>query len=103
MSYSVVFITAEDQKQAEKIANALVEHKLAACVNIIPKIRSIFIWKGKKDSCDELLLIAKTRSKNFNKLKQKVKQLHSYDVPEIISIPIEKGDKRYLDWIGMEV
>lgn len=98
--YIVVLITASSQEEAEKIANGLVDAEVAACVNIVPKIKSIFKWQGKKDAADEVLLIAKTKQDRFKDLKEAVKSLHSYDVPEIISIPISEGNEDYLNWIA---
>jgi periplasmic divalent cation tolerance protein len=99
MKYIVVFVTASSAKEAEKIASGIISAKLAACVNIVPNVKSIFTWKGKKESCKEALLIIKTKKDKFARLKEKVKKLHSYDTPEIISIPIQDGYKPYLDWI----
>lgn len=99
MKYIVVFITASSEDEASKIADGLIDSRACACVNIIPKIKSVFIWEGKKDTADEYLLIAKTKKDKFDELKRKVKELHSYDVPEIICMPIDEGEKKYLDWI----
>jgi len=99
MNYIVVFVTASSQEEAEKIADGLVDSKLAACVNIIPNIKSIFMWQGKKDTASECLLIVKTKQACFGRLKKKVRELHSYDTPEIIAMPISEGDKDYLNWI----
>lgn len=100
MKYIIVFITASSQKEAERIANGLIDSRAAACVNIIPKIKSIFLWQGKKETAKEWLLIAKTRQTNFRRVKQIAKRLHSYEVPEIISVAITKGNKEYLNWIS---
>ncbi len=95
----VVFITAPDEDGAVRIAKALVEARLAACVNIIRDIRSIYTWQGKIEDDAEVLLIVKTRGKLFDPLSAKVKELHSYSVPEIIALPIVRGSKDYLKWI----
>jgi periplasmic divalent cation tolerance protein len=95
----VVFITAETLEQCREIADALVAEKLAACVNIVPKVQSKFRWKGKIDSANESLLIVKTRESLLDKLIVSVKSKHSYTVPEIIALPIVGGNKDYLDWI----
>lgn len=97
--YIVVFITASSTKEAEKIADGLVDNKLAACVNIVPSVKSIYTWKGKKEKASEVLLIAKSKKEKFKRIIKQVKSLHSYEVPEIISIPISDGNKDYLDWI----
>jgi len=96
----VIFVTAANKKEAEKIASALIKNKLAACVNIIENVNSLFWWQGKVDSAKEALLIVKTRKVLVPKLIKKVKLLHSYVVPEIIVLPIICGDKEYLKWIN---
>ncbi len=95
----VVFITAPNGEEASLIAKALVESKLAACVNIVPAIRSIYLWKGKIEDDTEVLMIVKTREELFESLSSRVKELHSYDVPEVIAIPISKGSEDYLAWL----
>ncbi len=95
----VVYITAPSEDAAAVIARALVEQKLAACVNIVRNIRSIYSWQGKIEDDAEVLMIAKTQQKHFDALSEKVTELHSYDVPEIIAIPILKGSADYLQWI----
>lgn len=97
--YGVVFTTAGKEEEAKKIAKTLVHEKLAACVNIINSIESYYIWENKFVEDKELLLIIKTRISLFEKLKKRIVSLHSYKVPEIILIPIEKGLKSYLSWI----
>jgi len=96
----VIFVTAANKKEAEKIASSLVKEKLAACVNIIENVNSLFWWQGKVDSAKEALLVIKSRGALMNKLIKKVKSLHSYKVPEIIALPIVSGDKKYLKWIN---
>ena len=95
----VVYITAPSEDAAAVIARALVEQKLAACVNIVRNIRSIYSWQGKIEDDAEVLMIAKTQQKHFDALSKKVTELHSYDVPEIIAVPILKGSADYLQWI----
>ena len=95
----VVFITAPNEDEADGIAKALVESKLAACVNIIKGIRSIYIWRGALESDSEVLMIAKTQRALFDALSDKTKELHSYDVPEIIAVPISLGSEDYLKWV----
>ena len=96
----VVFITVPNRKEANRIAKELLKDKLAACVNIVENVRSLFWWQGKVDSAKEALLIVKTRKALMHKLIQKVKSLHSYEVPEIIALPIVCGNKEYLKWIN---
>jgi periplasmic divalent cation tolerance protein len=95
----VVFVTAASLEQAERIAHALVGERLAACANIVSPIRSIYRWKDEILSDTEHLMIIKTRASLLAKIEARVKELHSYEVPEIIAIPIAAGAKPYLDWI----
>jgi len=97
--YLVIFITLSSEEEAEKIGKTLVEERLTACANIIPKIRSIFHWDGKICDEREVLLIAKSKESMFQRIKERVIRLHSYDVPEIIGLPIRSGSEDYLDWI----
>ena len=99
---SIIYSTTSDVEEAKKIARILVEEKLVACVNIIPKIESIYRWQGKIEEDDECVLLAKTADKNIDKTIQKIKKLHSYDVPDIVAIPITHGFKEYLDWVKDE-
>ena len=98
-----VLITAGSMEEGRKIANALVEEGLAACVNIVPQVSSIYRWAGEIREDQEVLLIAKSRKEIFERLASRVKELHSYDVPEIIALPIAAGDEDYLAWINKEV
>ena len=95
----VVFVTCGSEEEALKIANALVDEHLAACVNVISPIRSIYRWEGKIWDEKEWLLIIKTQSHRFVELEKKVKSLHSYSVPEIVSVPITQGSSPYLNWL----
>lgn len=95
----VVLVTCGSEEEALKIANALVEDHLAACVNLVAPIRSIYRWQGKIWDEKEWLLIVKTQKHRFETLEKKVKSLHSYSVPEIISVPITEGSSVYLSWI----
>jgi periplasmic divalent cation tolerance protein len=97
--HAIAFITVPDEEMAAKIAGVLVEKKLAACVNIIPQIRSIYLWEGKVCDDKELLLVVKTKFSVFDDLKKEVQNLHTYDVPEIILLPIEAGLRDYLQWM----
>jgi len=96
---SVVFVTAGNEQQAELIARALVDEHLAACVNIVSPIRSIYRWGNQVQSDTEHLMIIKTRAKLVTKVEARVRELHSYEVPEIIALPIVAGAKPYLEWI----
>ena len=95
----VVFITAPDEDESAKIARALVEARLAGCVNIIKDIRSIYSWQGKIEDEKEVLMVAKTQKPLFDSLMKRVKELHSYTVPEIIALPIIQGSEDYLKWL----
>lgn len=95
----VVFITAPNAEEAAKIAKTLVDERLAACGNITQEIRSIYRWQGKVCDDKEVLLISKTRRDLFDRLAARVKELHSYEVPEIIAMPIVAGSDSYLKWI----
>jgi periplasmic divalent cation tolerance protein len=95
----VVLVTCGSEDEAIKIANALVEEHLAACVNLIAPIRSIYRWEGKIWDEKEWLLVIKTQKDRFKELEKEVKTLHSYSVPEIISLPIVEGSSAYLNWI----
>jgi periplasmic divalent cation tolerance protein len=97
--YLLVFITAPAGKAAEEIAETLVQERLAACVNIIYGIRSIYSWKGKIERDSEDLLVVKTRAEMLEQLTQKVVDLHPYDVPEVIAHSLEAGYSPYLQWI----
>ena len=103
MKYIVVFVTASSLSEAKKISDNLLSKKLAACVSIVPKVRSNFIWKGNMTEANEVLLIAKTKFSKFNELEKQVKKNHSYEVPEIIALPIVAGNKEYLKWIDDSV
>jgi len=96
----VVLITVASLGEAERIARRLVEDRLAACVNIVPQVRSLYIWQGKFSQEDEVLLVVKSRRARFRELTTAVKQLHSYSVPEIIALPILVGSSDYLRWVA---
>lgn len=99
MEYVVVFITAPNEEEAVKIAKTIVEEKLAGCVNIVKNVRSIYSWQGKIEDDAEVLLIVKSRAELFERLEKRVRELHSYTVPEVIYIKIEKGSDSYLKWL----
>ena len=102
-SHIVLFITTADAEEAQRIAGVLLEAKKAACVNIMPEVRSSFWWQGEPESAEESLLIVKTEASALDEIVDLVKQHHSYDVPEVIALPIIGGNPDYLDWIGNEV
>ncbi|HZU95672.1 MAG TPA: divalent-cation tolerance protein CutA [Planctomycetota bacterium] len=98
----VVFVTVSSEEEGMKIARALVAKKLAACVNLVPGVRSVFRWKGEVKDEKELLLVVKTRESKLAHLVQAVKELHSYTVPETIALPILGGSEAYLGWLREE-
>jgi periplasmic divalent cation tolerance protein len=99
----IVLSTAGSAEEARKIANHLVHHQLAACVNIVPRIESIYRWQGKVESGTEWLLLIKTTAERFNDVRDAIRELHSYDLPECIAIAIEDGSVNYLEWIAESI
>ena len=98
----IVFITVADDEEARLISRVLLKQRKAACINIVPRVNSLFWWQEKIDSAQESLLVIKTRSVLLDEVIQLVKEIHSYDVPEIIALPIIGGNKDYLEWIEKE-
>jgi periplasmic divalent cation tolerance protein len=98
MKFVVIFITASNEKEAKNISDTLVQERLAACTNLTP-VRSTFFWSGKIEHENEFLLIVKTRKERVDDIITRVKELHSYSVPEIIALPIDGGNQDYLRWI----
>ena len=95
----VVLVTAPNGEEASRIAEALVSEKLAACVNIVPGIRSVYVWEEKECDEQECLLLIKSTSEKFEAVRTRIRQLHSYQVPEIIAVPVSAGDPAYLAWL----
>mgnify|MGYP001776857260 CR=1 FL=1 len=102
MDAVVIFCTVPNKDEAKKISNALVSENLAACVCTIDKVSSIFSWNGELCSENELLLVIKTRAELFEKIEVVIKAFHSYNVPEIIALPVMMGSHEYLGWIEHE-
>ncbi len=100
MDKIVVLITAPSEDEAARIAQTLVGKNLAACVNILKDIRSIYRWKGAVCDESECLMVVKTTLENFGPIEKLVREMHSYEVPEIIALPITHGSKPYLDWLS---
>ena len=98
----VILVTAGSEAEAETIARALVEEHLAACVNILNPVRSIYRWEGKVTDDREWLLVIKTQNERFAAVEEKIKALHSYQVPEVIALPILQGSTPYLHWLTQE-
>ncbi len=103
LAYVVLLITASNIEEANKIAEVLLNQRKAACVNIVPGVSSLFWWQDKLDSAQESLLIVKTKASLLPEVISLVKGVHSYDVPEIIALPIVGGNQDYLEWIDKEV
>lgn len=98
--YRVVLVTCGSIAEARKIGRRVVEKKLAACANIVPRVESIYRWKGKVERAREVLMVMKTTDQRVRELEREVNQAHSYDVPEFIVSPIVAGSKQYLRWIS---
>jgi len=99
----IVLSTASSEEEARKIAHHLIEQQLAACVNIVPQIESIYRWEGKVESSREWLLLIKTTAANFSSVRDAIGELHSYDLPECVALDIDGGSAAYLQWIGESV
>lgn len=95
----IIYITCKDDGQAESIATAVVEARLAACANIIPGMRSIYHWESKIESAQEVVLLLKTQAAHFDACAALVRQMHSYEVPCIVALPIVKGTTDFLEWL----
>lgn len=95
----IVLSTAGSEDEARKIAHHLVEQRLAACVNIIPRIESVYRWEGKVESNREYLLLIKTSSTMFPEVRDAILELHSYELPECVEIAVEDGSSEYLQWV----
>jgi periplasmic divalent cation tolerance protein len=102
-AYIVLFVTASNSEEAHKIAKVLLSQRKAACVNIVSGISSLFWWQDKLDSAQESLLIVKTKASLLNQIVTLVREIHSYEVPEIVALPIIGGNEDYLEWIDKEV
>ena len=97
--YLVMLSTAPSIEEGERLAKELLNRKLVACVNLIPRIRSLYWWEGKIEEDDEVLIIAKTRKELTQEIISLVKELHSYEVPEVLFLPVEGGNPDYLRWV----
>jgi periplasmic divalent cation tolerance protein len=99
----LVLTTTGSESEARKIAQAIVERKLAACVNIVPRVHSVYRWEGRIESAEEYLLIVKTTKKAEKQVRTAIQELHSYQLPECLAIGIEGGSKEYLQWVSASV
>ncbi len=95
----LIYCTCPDQTSADRIAGLLVEQKLAACVSIMPAVKSVYTWQGKLETSEECLLMIKTTRARYPDLEQRILSLHPYELPEIIAVPIQQGLPAYLHWI----
>jgi periplasmic divalent cation tolerance protein len=100
MSGEIIVLITSPPNQSEGLARTLVEEHLAACVNIVPGVQSIYLWEGKVCNDSEQLLVVKSNRSAWEKLRERVIQLHSYEVPEIICLCVDDGDKRYIEWLN---
>ena len=99
-SYIIVLVTTSNKQEAERISQELLEAKLIACANIVGPVSSHFVWNDKIEQTDEFLIFMKSQMILFEELSERVKALHSYEVPEVLALPIVGGSKAYLDWLG---
>jgi periplasmic divalent cation tolerance protein len=99
-NYIVIFVTCKDKVEAEKIIQSLLEQRLIACGNIVSPVTSFFSWLGKSDRVEESLIVMKSRMDLFKQIANQVKGMHSYEVPEVLALPIVEGSKVYLDWMS---
>jgi len=101
--YLQLSTTTATAQQAEEIAKALVEQRLAACVQIIPQVRSVYRWQGKIEQADEWLCLVKTHRSLLSQVEAEICQRHSYECPELIAVPVEAGSAAYLEWLGKQL
>jgi periplasmic divalent cation tolerance protein len=99
----VVLTTCDSQDQAGRLARHLIEHRLAACVNILPAARSVYRWKDQIEEAEELVLVIKSRRDVFEKVREAIAHLHTYEVPEVIALPVVDGSEAYLSWLDREL
>ncbi|MGE5047941.1 MAG: divalent-cation tolerance protein CutA [Deltaproteobacteria bacterium] len=98
----LVLTTLPSAEAAAELAKALVGEKLAACANLLPAVRSIYRWQGRVQDESEVLVLFKTRQEHFERLKARLLELHPYEIPEVLAVPVEQGYQAYLDWLGQE-
>lgn len=98
----VVLVTAPDAQVGARLARELVEARLAACVNLVSSVRSVYRWEGRVEDEAEVLLVIKTRAERFAALEARVRELHPYEVPEVLALPAAGGSRAYLDWVAAE-
>ena len=98
----LVFTTLPTADKAAEIAKVLVEEKLVACVNVLPAVRSIYRWQGKLHDENEVLVLLKTRAEHLERLKLRLLEVHPYELPEVLAVPVESGYQPYLEWLAGE-
>jgi len=101
--FIIIIVTCGSGKEARAIANYLLEERLVACANIMPGVQSKFWWEGRIDHQEEVVMFLKTRGCNFSQVERQIKRFHSYDVPEIVAVPVIKGSRPYLNWLKQTV
>ena len=101
--YSLVYVTTSKESESKKIARELLKEKLAACINIIPKIESLYLWKGEIEEDSESIMVIKTKSELVEQVIGRIEELHSYEIPCILEITIDNGSKNYLNYIESEL
>ncbi len=99
----VVLCTISSLEEGRRLARELVDQRLAACVNLIPKVESIYRWEDAVESAEEVLVVVKTTPPRFDELREKIAELHSYEVPEILALPVVAGSASYLEWLAGQV
>jgi periplasmic divalent cation tolerance protein len=102
-SFLVVFCSCADEQEALRVAKVLVEERLAACVNVLPRAQSVYRWEGEIKVESEYLLLIKTTEERFSSLRDRITELHSYEIPEILAIPVWGGSDKYLAWIQASI
>ena len=103
MGYLIVLMTASDRDEARMLARTLVEERLAACCNVVDRVESIYRWEGRVEEASEAMLVIKTTTERFDALRERALALHSYDLPELIALPVSAGSPAYLDWLAGSV
>jgi periplasmic divalent cation tolerance protein len=103
MGETLVLVSCKDRAQARRIATALVKERLAACASVVPGVESVYAWKGRVERAREALLLIKSRRSLFRRLAARVKELHTYEVPELLALPVAAGEAAYLRWLRESV
>jgi periplasmic divalent cation tolerance protein len=101
--YSIVYVTTSKDLESKKIARKLLEEKLASCINIVPRIDSIYLWRGKIEEDSESIMLIKTKSDLVERVIKRIEELHSYEIPCILEIAVNNASKNYLNWIDSEL